>query len=75
MNLTLQQRLDAAQTAYHNLLLGNSAREVVDQNGERITYTAANRDALKAYIEELQAAIAAEATSAPRSRRPMTPFM
>lgn len=50
----LQTRLTAAEAAYHELLLGTSARVVVDQNGERVEYTATNRTALKAYIQELK---------------------
>lgn len=58
MALTNQQRLDAATQAYHDLLTGVSARVVVDQNGERVEYTAANRQALQAYITFLQNLIA-----------------
>jgi len=48
-----QARLTAAQSAYHELLVGTSARVVVDQNGERVEYAVTNRAALKAYIQEL----------------------
>lgn len=53
--LTLTERLDAARAAYHNLMIGRSAREVVDQNGERVTFTATNKQALYSYIRELEA--------------------
>lgn len=53
--LTLEQRLAAARDAYHNLMIGRSAREVVDQNGERVTFTATNKQQLYAYIRELEA--------------------
>lgn len=72
--LTLQQRLDAANEAYHALLLGASAREVRDSDGSMIVYTAANRDALQAYIHSLEAQITAAAGSAPRSRKPPMVF-
>jgi len=49
------QMLDQARVAYHKLVTGLSAREVVDSNGERVTFTAANRQALYAYIQELEA--------------------
>lgn len=49
-----QEMLDEARRAYHALLIGVSAREVVDQNGEKVIYTAANRQALYNYILELQ---------------------
>lgn len=51
--MTVAEKLADAQAKYHALLTGVSAREIVDQNGEKVVYTAANRDALKAYIEEL----------------------
>ena len=53
--LTVQQRLSEARAAYHALMTGTSAREVVDQNGERVTFTAANKDALYNYIRTLEA--------------------
>lgn len=52
---TVEERLHAARIAYHNLMIGRSAREVVDQNGERVTFTAANKQALYTYIRELEA--------------------
>ena len=67
---SLEDRLLAAQIAYHNLMTGKSVREAVDQNGERVTYTAANADKLKAYIADLQAQI--DAQTNPRSRGPIT---
>lgn len=57
-SLTAAQRLVEAEDALHQLLTGTSARVVVDQNGERIEYTAANAGKLRAYIEELKAEIA-----------------
>jgi len=58
MALTLAQKLADAQAAYHELLVGRSARVVVDQNGERVEYTTANRSALAQYIARLEAEIA-----------------
>lgn len=52
-----EQRLADAETAWHNLNLGNSARVFVDQNGERIEYSPANRIGLRAYILEMKAAL------------------
>lgn len=52
--LTAAQRLVEAEDAFHNLVTGTSARVVVDQNGERIEYTAANTGKLRQYIEELK---------------------
>lgn len=52
--LTVAEKLVEAETALHELLTGTSARVVVDQNGERIEYTAANAGRLRAYIDELK---------------------
>lgn len=51
---TVQERLTQAEDAYHQLMLGQSARVVVDQNGERVEYTPANSTKLAAYITELK---------------------
>jgi len=50
---TLTARKTAAETAYHNLMVGGQARVVVDQNGERVEFVAASASRLKAYIQEL----------------------
>lgn len=49
--------LAAARTAYHNLQTGTMPRVVVDQNGERVEYVAANKMALYTYIQQLEAQI------------------
>ena len=56
--LTPQEQLAAAQAALHDLLLGQSARVFVDQNGERVEYTPANRGALQAYVQQLKMEVA-----------------
>ena len=65
MALTLQQRIDAAKAAYHALVTGTQAKVVVDQNGERVEFTQANRQALKAYIKELEDEQSGTATRGP----------
>lgn len=50
----LQARLEEAETALHQIELGQGVRVFVDQNGERIEYTASNRTSLKAYIRSLK---------------------
>lgn len=50
---TLQQRLDEAVWAHHQLLTGASVQTVVDQNGERITYYQGDADRLATYIRDL----------------------
>lgn len=47
-----------AQNALHNLNTGRMPRVVVDQNGERVEFTAANRSGLVAYINSLTAQLA-----------------
>lgn len=56
---TLQARLAEAQTAYHRLMVGQSTRVVVDQNGERVEFNTATAGRLYAYILGLQTEIAA----------------
>jgi hypothetical protein len=52
--VTPQERLQQAEDAYHRLMLGQSVVEVRDSNGESVRYTATNRNALSAYINELK---------------------
>lgn len=55
--MTLQEKLTQAETAYHNLVIGGQPRVVVDQNGERVEYTAANANRLRLYIAELKSQV------------------
>lgn len=55
--MTLQEKLTAAETAYHNLVTGRMARVVVDSNGERVEFTVANAGQLLKYIESLKGQI------------------
>lgn len=54
MALTTQEKLDAAESAYHDLITGAKPRVVVDQNGERVEFTAANSSKLAQYIKSLK---------------------
>lgn len=58
MALTDQQKLDEARAAYHQLVTGTMPRVVVDQNGQRVEFTAANRGNLALYIQELEKLVA-----------------
>lgn len=49
-----QAMLADARAQYHKLVTGVAPRVVVDQNGERVEFTAANRQALYNYIAELE---------------------
>ena len=66
-----QEKLNAAREAYHNLVTGQMARVVVDQNGERVEFVAGNAFRLQAYIKELEAECAADSAGAARSRGPL----
>lgn len=68
--MTLQEQLLQAKTEYHKLITGIKPRVVVDQNGERVEFSAANAGRLKAYIHDLENQI----KSATVSRGPMRPF-
>ena len=63
--LTLLQRLESAEQAYHDLMIGQSARVFVDQNGERVEYTSANSVKLAQYIELLKKQISPVKTGGP----------
>jgi hypothetical protein len=54
-----------AEAAYHSLLTGKSARVLVDQNGERVEFTAANRASLAAYIADLKRLLGSQGISGP----------
>lgn len=63
---TLKTRLAEARSVRHKLMMGQSAVEVQDSNGERIRYTQASAGKLSAYISELESQIASlEKTSQP----------
>lgn len=54
----LQALLDDALNSLHRLRTGQSPRVIVDQNGERVEFTAANQQGLITYINQLQATMA-----------------
>lgn len=54
---TTQQKLDQAKDAKHKLATQQLARVFMDQNGERVEFTATNMAQLDAYIAELEAEI------------------
>lgn len=57
--------LSQAEAALHQLMMGGSARTFVDQNGERVEFTAANAPRLRAYIYELKMKLGKVSTSGP----------
>jgi hypothetical protein len=70
--MTLFEKLEEAENAYHALQCGRSAVEVRDQNGESVRYTAANAGRLYVYITDLKQQIngATDVVSGP-----MRPFL
>lgn len=46
--------LSEAETAYHQLNMGQRAKVFVDQNGERVEYEGSSRGQLLAYINDLK---------------------
>jgi len=62
---TLQTQLNEAKQALHKLEIGQSAVTLA-YDGESITYTAANRTSLQAYIRRLQAELGVAAQASPR---------
>lgn len=52
--LLLETRLAEAKTALHTLQMGQQARVLVDQNGERVEFTPNTVSRLTAYIAELE---------------------
>jgi len=56
--MTLAEMLVDAEASYHALMTGKSVREYVDQNGEKVAYTQANKSDLAIYIQSLKNQIA-----------------
>jgi len=61
----LEAQLAEAQTAYHRLMIGQSAAEFRDQNGEMVRYTPASASRLAAYIAQLKSDLGLKTPSAP----------
>lgn len=61
---TTAEKLAQALDAKHKLATGQLARVFMDQNGERVEYTATNMAQLDRYIAELQAELAGTARTA-----------
>jgi hypothetical protein len=67
--MATQLQLDQARAAYHSLMTGKSPKVVIDQNGERVEFVAANASKLLAYIQTLEIALGGT-----RTNRPMRPY-
>jgi hypothetical protein len=62
---TASDLLFEARNAYHALVTGQAPRVVVDQNGEKVEFTPANKSALSQYITSLEARVAGSITNRP----------
>ena len=67
----LGARLAEAKQAYHDLLTGTKARVIVDQNSEKVEFVAANRQALYAYIQELERVLCPPSSYPSNNLQPM----
>lgn len=61
--------LTEARAAYHKLMTGTALVELRDQNGESVRFSAINRAALYAYIQDLERLL--DAPTAVRPNRPI----
>lgn len=64
---TNAELLAEAKEAKRKLVTGKLARVFMDQNGERVEFTATNLDALNQWIRELEALV----SPTPRYRKPI----
>lgn len=69
---TLQERYDDALAQYHKLSTGKMARVFVDQNGERVEFTAVKTQDLWLYIQRLKSELDGLLTATPQTRGPMS---
>ena len=60
--------LREAEQAYHELAIGQSAKVIVHQNGQRMEYSPATKTMLKTYIQELKAQLGQPAMPSPPMR-------
>lgn len=61
--MTDAEKLADAKAKLHLLVTGQLARVYVDQNGERVEYTAANEPRLRRYIADLEALVGPTTTT------------
>lgn len=75
--MALVDDLASAKAARHALLTGKAVTQFRDANGDFVSYTKADLQALNQYIAELVATIAAEEgiVPAPYTRGPMRYFI
>lgn len=71
MALTVEERAEMttdlanAKAALKEILMGNKAKVVVDQNGERVEFAAANVDRLRAWIYEMELCLGLKTVKGP----------
>lgn len=72
--MAIADDLASAKAALHALLTGKAVAQVRDSDGSFVSYSKADLGALRAYIAELEAAIAAE-NGTPLPSGPMRVFL
>lgn len=69
----LLAQLKEAEAAYHQLMIGGGVREIRDQNGESVSFSQSNRQALYAYILQLRNQLGMDGCGTPVApTRPLT---
>lgn len=61
--MTPEAALAEAEKALHDLMIGASAAEITDQNGEKIRYRPVDMSKLQIYIQKLKDQIALTTTN------------
>lgn len=62
---TVQERLDEAEAAYHDLCIGKGVVELRDSNNETVRYNVASLPRLAAYIAQLKTDLGQSPCSGP----------
>lgn len=65
MTIEIKVALKEAEQAYHKLMIGQSAVEFRDQNGEMIRYSAVSAPRLLGYIASLKRQLGLASNSSP----------
>lgn len=50
----IADKLSEAESALHDLIIGRQASVFIDQNGEQVRYTPANKSVLQGYVNDLR---------------------
>lgn len=70
----LAEMLKDAREAYARLVTGKAVRVVVDQNGERVEFTAASASRLNSYIQTILSAMRDQGCACAKNAMPSRAF-